>query len=106
MDNHMSAGLRDLVSGVVEVSNNDGFPMESYPPQGRVTIEFGTGATVEINATMDEFVKAKNAIIGKRANVSSATTPAKAFKYYLQVAHNIMVDEATAGEILVAAKSS
>ncbi|TWU51501.1 hypothetical protein [Rubripirellula reticaptiva] len=102
----MNAGLRDLVSGVVAVTNTDGFPLESMPPQGSVTVEFGTGATVEIGANMDEFEKAKNAVAGKRANVSSATTPAKAFKYYLQVAHNVMVDEATAGAILATAKSA
>jgi hypothetical protein len=100
----MNARLLDLVSGVVAVTNTDGFPLESMPPQGGVQVEFGTGTKVEIAANMDEFEKARNAVAGRRARVSSATTPAKAFKHYLQVAHNVIVDEATAGAILATAK--
>ncbi|EMB16154.1 hypothetical protein [Rhodopirellula europaea] len=102
----MNVGLRDLVSGVVGVENTDGFPLESTPPQGQVIVEFGTGAKTKIGANMDEFEKAKNAVAGKRATVTPQTTPAKAFKHYLQAAHNVMVDEATAGDILATAKSA
>lgn len=101
----MAFGLQDLVSGVVAVSNTDGFPMESHPPQGTVSVEFGTGARLAFTANMDDYEKAKNAIRGKRANVTQGTTPAEAFRYYLQVAHNLMADEATAGAILATAKS-
>jgi len=102
----MDARLRDLVSGVVAVSNKDGFPLESCPPQGSVNIEFGTGRQTSMMANMDEYEQARKAIAGRRASVSSSTTPAQAFRYYLQVAHNVMVDEATAGAILADAKSA
>lgn len=102
----MDARLEDLVSGVVAVSNKDGFPLESCPPQGRVDIEFGTGRQASMKANMDEFEQARNAVAGRRANVSASITPAQAFRYYLQVAHNIIVDEETSGKILAAAKST
>jgi hypothetical protein len=55
----MVLSLADLVSGVVAVSNDDGFPLESFPPQGKVTVQLGSDKFVELHANLDEYEKAQ-----------------------------------------------
>ena len=97
--------LQDLIHGVVAVSAPNGFPLATSPRQGGVEVEFGTGRKLVITANEHEYEGAKN-VVESRAKVTQATTPAKAFKHYLQIAHNVVVDEATAGAILAVAKSA
>jgi hypothetical protein len=55
----MQLTLRDLLSGVIAVSNQDGFPLESCPPQGKVTVQLGSDKFIEVMANMDEYEKAQ-----------------------------------------------
>lgn len=53
-------GLMELVAkgGVVAVSNDDGFPLESFPPQGMVNVTYASGETGEVVANENEYRKA------------------------------------------------
>lgn len=58
----MDIRLTDLVSGVKALDAPNGFPRESYPPQGWVRVVFKSGAEIEVPSNEDEFRKAKQAL--------------------------------------------
>ena len=85
----MNIKLLDLVFGAIAVTNTDGFPLESMPPQGGVTVEFASGTKVDVDANLEEFEAAKAFLELKQTNERQI----KAFKLYLQTAFNMFVDE-------------
>jgi hypothetical protein len=56
---NVNVRLSDLMSGVVSVENTDGFPLESMPPQGSVTVTFASGRVVEMGVNQAEYTAAK-----------------------------------------------